>query len=56
MSAFDWPKAKVQAYADGASEAKIRALNAAGFVDEAILRKQLYCGGKPMDVLVFARE
>jgi len=56
VSAFDWPKAKVQAYADDASEAKIRALNAAGFVDEAILRKQIHRGGKPMDVLVFARE
>lgn len=55
VSAFDWPKAKVQAYADGESEAKIRALNAAGFVDEAILRRQVTRQGKALDVLILSR-
>lgn len=55
IAALDPPAAKVQAYADSASPAKIAALEACGFRREAVLSKQVRRGEDWLDVLVYAR-
>jgi hypothetical protein len=56
IDAFSMPEAKVQAYADARSEAKVSALTAAGFSPETTLTGQLTANGEPLDVLILSRD
>jgi len=56
LGAFTWPNAKASAYADAESEAKIAALEEAGFVAEARLTGQVIKGERKLDVVMLARQ
>ncbi len=55
LSALPLPSGKIQAYADENSTAKIAALRAAGFEQEARLEKQIAWQGPKMDVIVMRK-
>ena len=55
LSALPLPSGKIQAYADENSTAKIAALRAAGFEQEARLEKQIAWQGQKMDVIVMKK-
>ena len=56
LDAVEWPDAKVQCYTDLGCPAKVEALEAAGFVQEALLPKQLAWEGSLLDVAIFTRN
>ena len=56
LDAVAWPDAKVQCYTDLGCPAKVEALKAAGFTQEALLARQLAWAGGLLDVAVFARN
>ena len=55
LKALPLPSGKVQAYADERSTAKIAALRAAGFEEEARLTKQATWQGQTLDVVVMRK-
>jgi len=56
LQAAGGPKGKLQCYTDLGCEAKVSALEAAGFSREARLRRQLKVGDQTLDVASFTRE
>jgi len=55
LDALSFPKSKTQCYAESTSQAKVQALLAAGFRQEALFKGQVRKGSAALDVLVFAR-
>lgn len=56
LEQIEWPEAKVQCYTDLGCPAKVEALEAAGFTQEALLAKQLAWAGGLLDVAIFTRN
>ncbi len=56
LEAVEWPDAKAQCYTDLGCPAKVEALQATGFAQEALLPKQLAWADGLLDVVVFARN
>ena len=56
LEQIEWPEAKVQCYTDLGCPAKVEALEAAGFTQEALLAKQLAWEGGLLDVAIFTRN
>lgn len=56
LDRLEWPEAKVQCYTDLGCEAKVEALRAAGFTQEALLAKQLAWESRLLDVAIFTRN
>ncbi len=56
LGQIEWPEAKVQCYTDLGCPAKVEALEAAGFTQEALLAKQLAWAGGLLDVAIFTKN
>jgi GNAT superfamily N-acetyltransferase len=56
LAAMQWPAAKVQCYVEAGRRTKVRALKAAGFSLEGMLKAQIKKLSGPADLWVFSKE